>query len=95
MLIKIPDLHGKILRIYGQETEHKVFPVPDKITLFRSTRDAVEADEKLKDISLHNVIRSAGCPYAEELKEYDKEFKKYMKKNFNAPREAIVGYKKV
>ena len=93
--MKIPDL--KILRIYGQEIERKVFPVPDKVTLFRSKRVPVQlkADEDLKDVSLHHVIRSAECPFAEMLKEYDEEFKHYTGYNSNAPREMIDDFNKV
>lgn len=75
-LKRIPDL--KILRIYGQEIERKIFPVPDKITQFRSKRVSAQlkADEELKDVSLHHVIRSAECvKFADKLKKYDSEFK--------------------
>ena len=91
--MKIPDL--KILRIYGQEIERKVFPVPDKVTLFRSKRVAVQlkADEDLKDVSLHHVIRSAECPFAAMLKDYDEEFRTF--RNSNAPRKMIDDFNKV
>ena len=92
-LIKIPGL--KILRIYGQEIERKVFPVPDKVTTFRSKRIAVQlkADEELKEVSLHHVIRSPECPFAEELKEYDQQFKEFS--GSNAPLEIIKKFNKV
>ena len=98
-LMKIPGL--KILRIYGQEIERKEFPVPDIITeirtLFGLKRAPVQtkADEGLKDVSLHHVIRSAECPFAEKLKTYDKKFKRHIKDNSNAPREMIDGFQKV
>ena len=98
-LLKIPDL--KILRIYGQEIERKEFPVPDQITeirsLFPSKRAPVQlkADEDLKDVSLHHVIRSADCPFAKALEEYDKEFKRCVKDKCNAPRELIDAFNKV
>ena len=94
-LMKIPGL--KILRVYGQEIERKVFPVPDKITLFRSKRVSVQlkADEDLKDVSLHHVIRSRDCPFASEIKDYDEEFKKYTGYNSNAPRRLIGAFNKV
>ena len=93
--MNIPDL--KILRIYGQEIERKVFPVPDKITLFRSKRIAVQlkADEDLKDVSLHHVIRSAECPFAKDLRKYDEQFKEYTGFNSNAPRKMIDEFNKV
>ena len=93
--MKIPDL--KILRLYGQEIERKVFPVPDKVTLFRSKRVPVQlkADEDLKSVSLHHVIRSAECPFAERVKEYDEEFKKYIARNANAPRTIIDKFSQV
>ena len=94
-LIRIPDV--KILRIYGQEIERKIFPVPDKVTLFRSKRVPVQlkADEDLKDVSLHHVIRSAESPFAEMLKEYDEEFKHYTGYNSNASRKVIDDFNKV
>ena len=78
-LKRIPDL--KILRIYGQEVERKVFPIPDQVTQFRSKRVSAQlkADKDLQDVSLHHVIRSAECPFAETLKEYDEEFKTWPK----------------
>ena len=93
--MKIPGL--KILRMYGQEIERKVFPVPDKITLFRSKRVAVQlkADEDLKDVSLHHVIRSAKCPFAEQLKKFDKLFQEYIRGDSKTRREAIKEFIKV
>ena len=89
LLLKIPGI--KILRIYGQEIERKEFPVPDKVTLFRSRRVAVElkADKDLRDVSLHHVIRKEPCPDLEELKGYDKAFKQLIDLGKNAPREMI------
>ena len=83
--------------MYGQEIERKLFPVPDKITLFRSRRVAAQlkADEDLKDVSLHYVIRSAGCPHADKIREYDKKFKEYIESNSNAPRKMIDEFNKV
>ncbi|CAB4015333.1 Hypothetical predicted protein, partial [Paramuricea clavata] len=98
-LMKIPGL--KILRIYGQEIERKEFPVPDLITeirsLFPSKRVSVQlkADKDLKDVSLHHVIRSVDCPFAEDLEECDKEFKRYIKDNRNAPRVLIDEFSKL
>ena len=93
--MKIPDL--KILRIYGQEIERKVFPVPDKLTLFQSKRVAAQlnADEELKDVSLHHVIRSAECPFAESMKQYDKKFKKFTGPHTYAPSWMINKFKVV
>ncbi|XP_028391332.1 LOW QUALITY PROTEIN: uncharacterized protein LOC114516140 [Dendronephthya gigantea] len=75
LLLKIPGI--KILRIYGQEIERKEFPVPDKITLFRTRRVAVElkADKDLRDVSLHHVIRKESSPFWKKLEKYDKAFK--------------------
>ena len=91
--MRITDV--KILRIYGQEIERKIFPVPDKVTLFRSKRVAVQlkADEDLKDVSLHHVIRSAESPFAERLKEFDEKFKNYT--GSNAPRSIVDEFNKV
>ena len=94
-LIKIPGL--KILRIYGQEVERKIFPVPDKVSVFRSKRVAVQLndDEALKNVSLHHVIRSRECQFAEALKQYDHDFKKYLEDGCDAPLEMIDKFNKV
>ena len=67
----------KILRIYGQEVERKVFPIPDQLTQFRSKRVSAQlrAADDLQDVSLHHVIRTAECTFAEKLKEYDEIFR--------------------
>jgi hypothetical protein len=85
------------LRIYGQEVERKVFPVPDKIAMFRSKRVAaqLQPEEDLKDVSLHHVIRSAKCEFAKALKKFDKDFKKYVDDNCYAPLEMIEEFNKV
>lgn len=95
LLLKIPGI--KILRIYGQEIERKEFPVPEKVTLFRSRRVAVElkADEELRDVSLHHVIRKKSCSYWEELKKFDDEFKRLTNLEESASREMIAKYKAV
>ena len=87
----------KILRIYGQEIERKIFPVPDKVALFHSKRvpEQLKADEDLEHVSLHHVIRSSECPYARDLKKCDKEFKELMNRNVNASREMIDRFKAV
>ena len=94
-LLKINGL--KILRIYGQEIEQKVFPVPDKITEFRSKLVAAQlkADEDLKNVSLHHVIRSNECPFAEELRDYDQEFTELFRLKMNASRQTIRRFNKV
>ena len=94
-LMKISDL--KILRVYGQEVERKEFPIPDKITMFRSKRVPVQlnADEDLKDVSLHHVIRSRQCPFADKLMMFDQEFQEYTENNMSAPRDVIDDFNKV
>ena len=76
----------KILRIYGQEIERKDFPVPGKVTGRRSKRVSAQlkADEDLKEVSLHHVIRSDECPFAEDLKKYDQEFRELIRLKNNA-----------
>ena len=88
---------AKILRVYGQEIEQKMFPVPEKVTQSRSKRVAVQlkADEDLKDVSLHYVIRSAESPFAKVLAEYDMKFKKYIERKKSAPRGIIEAFKQV
>ncbi|XP_028391339.1 helicase with zinc finger domain 2-like isoform X2 [Dendronephthya gigantea] len=94
-LLKINGL--KILRVYGQEIERKVFPVPEKIIEFRSRHVAAQlkADEDLQHVSLHHVIRSDECPFAEELRGYDQDFKELIKLKLNAPRRMIRQFNKL
>ena len=92
--MKIPGL--RLLRIYGQEIERKEFPIPDRLTAFRERHVSAQlkADEELRDISLHHVIRKHPCPYAEEIAEHEEIFRKEYK-NRDAPAKIINKYKKV
>ena len=66
--MKIPSL--KILRVYSDQIEQKEFPIPNKLKPARITRSEDElkmSSEKIRSVSLHQLIRSGVCPYAEEL----------------------------
>ncbi|XP_068761026.1 3'-5' exoribonuclease HELZ2-like [Montipora capricornis] len=73
-MLKIPGI--KILRVYGDVKEQAEFPIPNKRKPLRiSTEDEVqEIDEELKAVSLHHVIRRDGCPFAGQLREFERGF---------------------
>ena len=74
-LIKIPSL--KILRVYSDQIEQKEFPIPNKLKPARITRSEDElkmSSEKIRSVSLHQLIRSGVCPYAEELRTFEEGF---------------------
>ena len=74
-LMKIPSL--KILRVYSDQIEQKEFPIPNKLKPARITRSEDElkmSSEKIRSVSLHHLIRSGVCPYAEELRTLEEGF---------------------
>ena len=73
--MKIPSL--KILRVYSDQIEQKEFPIPNKLKPARITRSEDElkmSSEKIRSVSLHQLIRSGVCPYAEELWKLEEGF---------------------
>lgn len=73
-MLQIPGI--KILRVYGDRIEEEEFPIPNRRKpLKTSTEDEVKTlDEELKAISLHHVIRGEECPFAPELRDYERKF---------------------
>ena len=73
-MLKIPGI--KILRVYGDVEEQAEFSIPNKRKPLRiSTEDeAQEIDEELKSVSLHHVIRRDGCPFAGQIREFERGF---------------------
>ena len=74
-LMKIPFL--KILRVYSDQIEQKEFPIPNKLKPARITRSEDElkmSSERIRSVSLHHLIRSGVCPYAEELRTFEEGF---------------------
>ena len=65
-MIKVPGL--KIIRVHTDRKEQAEFSIPNKRhTLKQSTDDGTGVPEKLKNISLHRIIRKYPCPYADTL----------------------------
>ena len=59
--------------MYGSSLEAVDFPIPGKTYFFGGDHCP---DRDLQDVSLHFIIRREGKPYAEELREFDRLFKK-------------------
>ena len=73
--MKIPSL--KILRVYSDQIEQKEFPIPNKLKAARITRSEDElklSSEKIRNVSLHHLIRSGVCPDAQELRTFEEGF---------------------
>ena len=75
-MLQIPGL--KIIRVYSDLKEQAEFPLPNKRRPLKISSDdeAQISNEKLKGVSLHHVIRADPCPFASDLREYDKDWKK-------------------
>ncbi|KAK7490454.1 hypothetical protein BaRGS_00018240, partial [Batillaria attramentaria] len=58
----------RMIRMYGSAIESKDYPVPFGNFRTRVLRGQ-QSDPKLKDVSLHHVIRLLGKPYAQRIKE--------------------------
>jgi hypothetical protein len=65
----------KVLRMYGRALECTEFPIPGKTFSKRRLNKESIPDEKLKDVTLHHIIREEGKTYAEEIKAFDERFK--------------------
>ena len=65
----------KILRMYGKALECQDFPVPGKVFSRRRSNKDILPDERLKDVTLHHLIREEGKTYAKEIKAFDEKFK--------------------
>ena len=73
-MLQIPDI--KIIRVYSDRKEEAEFPIPNKRKPLRTSTDddGHVSDEGLKAVSLHHVIRGEKCPFASELREYERKF---------------------
>ena len=94
--MKIPSL--KILRVYSDQVEQKEFPIPNTLKPARATRsdaDLKVTSEKVKSVSLHHVIRSSVCPYAQDLREYEQGFAEARKSGEKIGEGEVREYRKV
>ena len=82
----------KIVRIYGRSIEAVDFPIPGRS--FSSKRSSLnaKADDELKSVALHHLIRQKGKPYAEKINNYDRMFKD---SNYEANPKAVKHYLKL
>ena len=75
-MLQIPEL--KIIRVYGSRREQAEFPIPNKRQPLKISTDdenqISNEDNELKAVSLHHVIRRDPCPFASELREYERKF---------------------
>ncbi|XP_061162412.1 helicase with zinc finger domain 2-like isoform X2 [Saccostrea echinata] len=62
----------KVLRMYSSALECKEFPIPGKVFSPRQTNYV--PNEGIQKVTLHHLIRDAGKPYAEKIKEFDRKF---------------------
>ena len=92
-MLRIPDI--KILRVYGDRKEEAEFPIPNKRKpLKMSTDDEFQIkDEGLKAVSLHHVIRGEGCPYASDLRSYERKFEEDRKKRVRTKDSEVDNYR--
>ena len=70
----------KILRIYSEELERQVFPIPRESPGRQShgRRYELIGHEEQKSIALHYLIRGQQNPFSERIKKVDRFFKKNM-----------------
>ena len=75
-MLQIPDL--KIIRVYGDRREQAEFPIPNKRQPLKNSTDDDNQisyeNTPLKAVSLHHVIRRNPCPFASELRRYERKF---------------------
>jgi len=93
-MLKIPGL--KIIRVYGDRREQAEFPIPNKRQPLKNSTDddsqiSIESIA-LKAISLHHVIRKAPCPFATDLREYERKFDEDRKNDVRTSDKEVKGY---
>ncbi|XP_046355461.2 helicase with zinc finger domain 2-like [Haliotis rufescens] len=77
LLIKrLGNICPKIIRVYGQNIVSQDYPVPKRNFLSRKSLHGLKSDQKLRQISLHHMIRQQGKPYAKEINFFDSFFQK-------------------
>ena len=94
--MKISNL--KILRVYSGLVEQKEFPIPNTLKPARATRSDADlkiTSEKVKSVSLHHVIRSSVCPYAQGLRECEEGFAEKKRSDEDIGKTEVAEYRKV
>ena len=94
--MNIPSV--KILRVYSDQVEQKEFPVPNTLKPARATRSDADlkiTSQKVKSVSLHHVIRSSVCPYAQDLRACEEGFAEARKRSDKIGEAKVDEYRKV
>ena len=81
----------KVLRIYSEQLERQVFPIPREspVRSGHGRRFELIGREDQKKIALHYLIRKRGNEFSDRIAEYDKLFRKNMKTHYNVNDEEI------
>lgn len=73
---RLGDNCPQMVRWYGSSIEDQEFPIPGK-TPPNTRGERAKADENLRGVSMHILIRQLGKPYQEEISAYDRQFKQH------------------
>ena len=84
-----------IVRLYGSSLENKDFPTLGKYFSQKASGRDSKPDVKLKDVSVHRLIRLDGKPFSEEIKKYDDLFLKYKEGQYEPTLEDLKKYRRV
>ncbi|KAK3089644.1 hypothetical protein FSP39_005283 [Pinctada imbricata] len=74
LLQTLGDSAPKCVRMYGSSLENIDYPIPGKVFATRHSQADTRPDPDLRSISLHELIRMEGKPYAEKIRACDKAF---------------------
>ncbi|XP_061168133.1 helicase with zinc finger domain 2-like [Saccostrea echinata] len=74
--LRSKNLCPNMVRMYGSSIENTVYPIPGRDYINRTSCRDNRPDPDLADVSLHNLVRKDGKPFASELKQLDKLFQK-------------------
>ena len=88
----------KVLRVYSDQIEQKEFPIPNKLKPARTSRSDEElkiSSDKVRSVSLHHVIRGPGCPYSQDLRQYEEEFAQSKARGEKIGQKEVAEYRKV
>ncbi|CAG2250000.1 unnamed protein product [Mytilus edulis] len=73
---KLGDSCPKMVRWYGSSIEDQEFHIPGK-TPPNTRGEKAKADEPLREVSMHILIRQLGKPHQEEIAAFDRQFKQH------------------
>ena len=73
---KLGEHCPKMVRWYGSSIEDQEFPIPGKMSSL-GCGDRAVADEDLREVSMHILIRQSGKPYQEEIAAFDRQFQQH------------------